>query len=713
MSVKSLIKQVLTEKENKRYGRLLAGRKVTYGAWLAEQEKKWSETSCLGNGGSKRPESSDSRDRGGRQAGLSGPAPAEFVLICAGEGKPAPYAERNIMKYFLENPEVQVVYGDEDVLTQKGEYKTPWFKPDWSPDLLDSCLYFGSLVAVRRELWEKINKLWREAYPAEWQRLFESAKSFDTAAEAYLAADFEVYEKWLHSLVDGAYEKGSRMVGHIPQILFHGWDSKQQARFLEATPALRERRRRLLEDFYAVNAHGGSGCAPLVSVVIPSKDQPELLRQCVACVGRAGADIPCEIIIVDNGSNAENKAKIEAMVREENGVKRNGMDMTVRYVYCPMEFNFSRMCNLGAENANGKLLLFLNDDVSLDRPGSIAEMAARAMRAYTGAVGLKLLYPGSERIQHAGITNLPMGPVHKLQFQTDDRPYYGRSNHSSRNFIAVTAACLMVEREKLREAGGFSEELRVAFNDVDFCFRLHELGYYNVCLNDLYAYHHESLSRGADESPEKLARLLRERDRLYARHPGLEGKDPYYSVYLNRDGLDTLIRPAYETAGNEVQEVKTPFKRLSADDCRQDECLLVRVEDCRDRRIIGYGVVLGDNNACYEKKILLGRASEAETAGYADDGRKTLAEAAGYAGDGRRTLMPEEGQAIYGALLRGQYRPDLEENLSDQTNVALSGFDVKLGEGTVSSGRYRIGMLARNRVTGLKLINWSNRYVEL
>lgn len=713
MSIKNLVKQVLTEKENRSYSRLLADRKVTYGAWLAEQEEKWSETSCLENGGSKRPESSDGRDRGGRQAGLSGSAPAEFVLICAGEGKPAPYAERNIMKYFSENPEVQVVYGDEDVLTQKGEYKTPWFKPDWSPDLLDSCLYFGGLVAVRRELWEKIKQLWCKAYPAEWQRLFDRDRRRDSAIETYVAADLGIYEKWLYSLVGGAYEKGSRMVGHIPQILFHGSDSEQQVRFQKESPALRERRRKLLADFLEKNADDGSGCEPLVSVVIPSKDQPELLRQCVECVGTAGADIPCEIVIVDNGSNAGNKAKIEAMVREESSVKRNGREMPVRYVYRPMEFNFSRMCNLGAEKTNGKLLLFLNDDVSLEEPGSVAEMAARAVRAYTGAVGLKLLYPGSGRIQHAGITNLPMGPVHKLQFQTDDKPYYGKTNNSTRNFMAVTAACLMVERKKFREVGGFSEELRVAFNDVDFCFRLHELGYYNVCLNDLHAWHHESLSRGTDESPEKLARLLRERDKLYARHPRLEGKDPYYSVYLNRDGLDTLIRPAYETAGNEMQKAEIPFKRLQTDDCRQDECLLVRVEDCRKRRVIGYGVVLGDNNACYEKMILLGRVPEAEAAGYADDGRKTLAEAAGYAGDGRRTLMPEEGQAIYGALLRGQYRPDLEENLPDQTNVALSGFDVELGEGIVSAGRYRIGMLARNRVTGLKLINWSNRYVEL
>ena len=183
-----------------------------------------------------------------------------------------------------------------------------------------------------------------------------------------------------------------------------------------------------------------------------------------------------------------------------------------------------------------------------------------------------------------------------------------------------------------------------------------------------------------------------ERDRLYARHPELMGKDPYYSEHLNRDGLDTRIRPGYVTSGNRMQQVTAPLKKVNPVKYRQDACLMVRVEDFRDGRAIGYGVVLGDNNACYEKELLFEEKDTAE---------------------------------IFAVRLEGQYRPDLEENMPDQVNVALSGYDVQfqgvgeerllqVGESSLpKAGTYRIGMAAENRITGLKLINWTNRYVEL
>lgn len=270
----------------------------------------------------------------------------------------------------------------------------------------------------------------------------------------------------------------------------------------------------------------------------------------------------------------------------------------------------------------------------------------------------------------------------------------------------------MVERKKYLEAGGMAEELRVAFNDVDFCFRLYELGYHNVCVNDSYGYHHESLSRGGDDSPEKLERLLGEREVLYERHPALEGKDPYYSRYLNHEGLDTGIRPAFLTAANRVQKVseklisqkkvsegKASEKAgdLSLEKYRRDDCLMVRVEDCRGRRILGYGVVLGDDNACYSRELLLAGA-----------GGETGAE------DSIGTKPSQAGpRTVYALKLGGQYRPDLEKNMADQIHVALGGFDVEIGQDAVPGGRYRLGMAVRNRVTGLRLANWSNRYVEL
>ena len=663
MSVKSFAKRLLTEKENKRYERCLAARKVCYSDWLREQERRWREEACAER----------TEDRGSETSWDE----CRFVLIYSAAGEPADYAAKSIARYFKENPETFVVYGDEDILNAEGKADFPWFKPDWSPDFLDSCFYVGSLVAVRREHWQKLQEHYEKRYPGRLQEIFKAEKG----DEVYRVADTDAYEQWFHDCVREGYEKSSRFVGHIPQILFHAESKEAQVRFLRESAYLQSKRQELLRGFREEYAGEEENCNPAVSVVIPSRDHPDILRQCVESVRTASADISAEIIVVDNGSNAENKTKIMDMMQEVAGLEMNGGRLSIRYLYEPMEFNFSRMCNRGAGEARGKFLLFLNDDVVLE-DGCVGEMAARAERCYTGAVGLKLLYPDNGLIQHAGITNLPMGPVHKLQFQKDDCDDYGKVNHCCRNFLAVTAACLMVEKKKFWEAGGFSEELKVAFNDVDLCFQLYELGYHNACLNDIYARHHESLSRGADESEEKLARLLEERDGLYRRHPKLEGRDPYYSVFLNREGLDTGIRPAYETAGNRLQQMEQLSEFHNIEACRQDECLMVRVEDCRNLQITGYSIILGDNNACYKKLLLLRE----------EDGRN---------------------EKIFSAPLEAQYRPDLEENLPDQIHVSLSGFFVKLKEGMVPAGRYRIGVMAESRIGGCRLVNWSNRFVEL
>jgi len=670
VGVKSLVKQVLIEEQNRRYERLLRGRKISYGEWAAALEARR-------KGDLSFPERS--ADRCG------------FVVIRAGSGASAPGMYQAIEEYFSVHPEVLLLYGDEDVCdgAQEGEAvltqrrRLPWFKPDWSPDLLDSFFYFGSITALREELFGRTQAAYEDICRGRGEepgRIFRPAG--EQGAGVYEAADFRLYEEWIHLCVRlaGGYEKGNRAVGHLAQILFHCRSAEEQGKFLRPSPFFKDCGGAIPEVF----SRQDTVWKPIVSIIIPSKDHPEILQKCLrGCVlaaeGRGGEVLPFEVILVDNGSSAGNRGRVQEIVE-----KLAADGYRISYFYRPQEFNFSRLCNLGAAQAEGELLLFLNDDVELCRPGCLESLAALAGREYTGAVGMKLYYPDSLRIQHAGVTNLPMGPVHKLQFQEDDREYYYGANRGRRNVLAVTAACLMTAKEKYLEAGGFAEELKVAFNDVDFCFRLYELGYQNVCVNDMYAYHHESLSRGTDEAPEKLNRLLGERERLYGRHPGLEGRDPYYSPYLGREGLDTGIRPAYLTAGNAMQKVERCPVFRSLKRYRQDACLMVRVEDCRGGRIVGYGVVLGDNNACYERELLLWRQEGSEG-----------------------------GKGGYAVRLAGQYRPDLEENLPDQVNAALCGFLVEIGEGVIPAGRYRIGMAARSRVTGLGLVNWSGRTMEL
>lgn len=194
--------------------------------------------------------------------------------------------------------------------------------------------------------------------------------------------------------------------------------------------------------------------------------------------------------MVDNGSNDYNRAKAELLVKAHNELG------SARYHYEPMDFNFSRMCNIGASMADGDFLLFLNDDIEIRKSGWLERMTDKVRLPYVGAVGMKLLYPNSDIIQHAGVMNVRVGPYHKLQYCHNDEEHYFGFNKGVRNVLAVTGACLMVRRNVFEEVGGFdAEHFAVAFNDIDLCYKIYEKGYYNVVLNNIYLYHHESLSR--------------------------------------------------------------------------------------------------------------------------------------------------------------------------------------------------------------------------
>ncbi len=667
MGIKNLVKQSLIARENRKYDKALNARRMTYADWQKAQAK----------------------DRVDIPFDLS-----EYTVLMAACSIPTENAADRIGTYLAQHSGVQIVYGDEDVADAgktPGCSHMPYFKPDWSPDLLDSCFYIGSMAVVHGSLLQRI----LEAKP-EYKEVLEQSVSDSATLNIMVGRCGKVHafsaeqENMRRSIIKdcilyaGGYQKrknsgrntGEDVIGHIPEILSHCTN------------------RESIESYAETKMTQMSECEKnhLLSIVIPSKDHPELLEKCIRAIVETEKCLDYEIIVVDNGSSTENRAQCEKRlgVLVDEGVQ-------VRYFYRPMEFNFSAMCNLGAEQAKGDLLLFLNDDVELTLENTLAAMAQKALQPYAGAVGLKLFYPDGKRIQHAGITNLPMGPVHKLQFLQDDEACYFFANKGNRNVLAVTAACLMVTKDKFKEAGGFPEQLQVAFNDVALCFGLYEAGYYNVVMNDWYAYHHESLSRGDDESDAKLKRLLREKEQLYALYPQFDGVDPYYSVNLSRAGLDTRIRPAYETGGNMPQPVAGINACTDLSDYRQDNCLMIRVEDCSDEKIIGYAVVLGDDNSCYERKLLLRPVTEGDSASSDADGKL------------QRT--------VYCLSLEGQYRPDLAENMPDQVNVGLCGFwlqtDGAQGQNSLPAGRYQIGVAVRNRVTGTKLVNFSNRRIEI
>lgn len=627
MQIKSAVKGLLERQLDKEYKKHLAERKVDYDTWIRRQER--------GSSGSV----------GTAHGDTEGPF-EDFVVFIQRRGQLAKRARQWIGEFFAVHTECQVLYGDEDVKGSDGVRETPWYKPCWSPDLYLDCFYPGSVIAVRRELAETAGIRLSEGTGTEGGQgfMFENPEDIRQTIDVLLDAA-------------GGFHKGCKTIGRLPQVLFHADHSDVWEAYL-SSPAERQQVENEIRSSEA-----------LVSVIIPSRDNPQVLKKCLDSLERYRTQGAAEIIVVDNGSSGKNRTIVTQMTK--------GMT----YLYAPMEFNFSAICNLGASKAKGKLLLFLNDDVEMGQDDWLEQMRQKALQPYAGAVGLKLYYPDSIKIQHDGITNLPVGPVHKLQFYEDNKRYYFGWNRHDRNCLAVTGACLMIESNKFREAGGFCRELKVAYNDVALGFQLWRLGYQNVLLNHCNGYHHESLTRGSDETWEKQQRLEEERALLYEMYPELRSRDPYYPEQLNIEGLDSRIVPGFITAYNTVQEPSWGGLLKRLDGYREDNCLMVRIESTGPEKIQGYGVVLGDDNACYEQFLF---------------------------------LEPEEepDQPLCMRLL-GQYRDDLEANLPDQKNVALGGFCVSRAADGLAPGVYRIGLIAAHRISGLRLLGWSGKCLRV
>lgn len=735
-SLKQELKKILIQRQHKRYERELMSKNLSYDGWIRQQEEKLNipaikiqkekrqineceeagfETGKIKNDADEPKNGSfyevyeiidESgqcfRDKmkvilssacllmGYRETLLE--EEPDIVLITMDEGRLSGIALPLICREFFRNPNSRLIYGDEDTLWDggtagaEGVRENPWFKPDWSPDRFLSCFYFGSLVAVRTEIL-------RKAFAKKRGNRKENPTR-------------QVYELLFELLKEeGAFKTGhdaARLpVSHIRQVLYHkkekGYEWMENLRLPEEEAGKRRK----------------EGSFPLVSVIIPSKDNPEALFHCLdSLFQRTVTRYPFEIILVDNGSNEENHKKISQKIHKLNGAdtypigKENAASFKgIRYFYESMPFNFSRMCNLGAERAGGELYLFLNDDMEILLPDWMEKMAEKACFPYAGAVGAKLLYPDSDTIQHAGITNLRVGPAHKLQFLSDKQEHYFGMNRGVHNMLAVTGACLMVRKDVFERAGGFREELAVAFNDVDLCYTIFEMGYYNIERNDVTLYHHESLSRGNDgDAPEKQLRLLKEKDMLYERHQELYGNDPFYHPYLTTDMLEREYSPAYryqvtlEMPWAEAVPGEGKLKKA-----REDRCLVVGMECAMDiykwqhgvspekgkvkpkpedmgYYFQGYSFVIGADNACYKKKLLLKNEK-----------------------NGKVWMIPVDDR----------YRQDIKKNLKDQKNVDLTGFAAKLRKTAVPAGTYRFGMLAEDECSRQRLVNWSNWVLEI
>jgi GT2 family glycosyltransferase len=440
----------------------------------------------------------------------------EFVGLLSYDDELAVDALSEVVKLLQEHPEAGLIYSDEDKIDEDGNRSGPYFKPGWSPDLILSTNYVSRLSVYRRSLLEEIGGL-REG--------FDECSDYD--------------------LVLRATERTGRIY-HVPKVLYH---RRADAR-LPLSPDNNESRardgaRRAISEALKRRELEGSvedgllpgrfrtrlkiGSEPKVSVIIPTRDNVSVLRNCVESIERSTTYRNYELLIVDNDSR--DPATVEYLASTPH-----------RVIPFREAFNYSRINNFGVSQAEGEYVLLLNDDTEVISGEWMEAMLEHAQRPEVGAVGARLLYPDG-RIQHAGVVvgvGDPWAPgiaMSSHQFYSSDSPGYAGTAATTTNYSAVTAACMLVRKSLFNELGGLDEEnLRVQFNDVDLCLRMREKGYSIVYTPYAELYHHESVSRGhwSVDLTENL--YMRER------WGEVLDNDPYYNANFSRGSADFNLR---------------------------------------------------------------------------------------------------------------------------------------------------------------------------
>lgn len=448
----------------------------------------------------------------------------EFVAFMDHDDLLSPDALFHIVTRINLRPDTDILYSDEDKIDEEGRHSEPHFKPRWCPDHLLSRNYLGHLVVMRTTLVNTVGGF-REG--------FEGSQDHDLLLRAV--------EHTAH-------------IEHIPRVLYHwrvhsasaasGEDVKPYA-YVAARKALVEALERRKEPADVSFLHGYRGYridlkAPLrgrVSVVIPTKDKTEVLATCVHSIFNRTDHPDFEVIVLSNNSR---EPGFFAFMQEMERLQ----PARFRWFAHDIPFNFSALMNFGVAKATGDQILFLNNDTEVIHGDWMRIMHSWSQRPSIGAVGVKLLYH-NDTIQHAGVV-IGLGGVagHTFVGYHKDGPGYFNYINTVNNSSAVTAACMMVERSKLEQVGGWEELFTVEYNDVDLCLRLREAGYHNVYVPDVTLYHFESLTRGHPHmTRESYERHLREVALFKERWVGYIDDDPCYNPNLSRGVHDWRLAP--------------------------------------------------------------------------------------------------------------------------------------------------------------------------
>lgn len=417
-----------------------------------------------------------------------------------------------------ENPCARLLYSDEDKIDEKGGRHDPYFKPDWNRDLFYSHNMISHLGVYQRELVEKIGGF-REG--------FEGSQDHDLA----LRFIEEIEEHQIY---------------HVPRVLYH-WriHSNSTASGGEVKPYTVNASIKAIDEHFERTGVKGHVEAtpfgyrvrydlpeklPLVSLIIPTRNGVHFVKMCIESILRHTDYLNYEILLIDNNSDDSEALGYFAEINRQDNI---------RVIRDEQPFNYAAINNDAVAHARGEVVALVNNDIEVIEGDWLSEMVSLALQPGVGAVGAKLYYP-NDTLQHAGVvTGIGgvAGHSHK-HFPKEANGFMNRTKVIG-GYSAVTAACLIIRKSIFEEVGGLdSENLKIAFNDVDFCLRVKEAGYRNVWTPYATLYHHESVSRGYEDTPEKQARFASEVNYMQMRWKDVLLNDPAYNPNLTVDHED-------------------------------------------------------------------------------------------------------------------------------------------------------------------------------
>ena len=446
-------------------------------------------------------------------------ATGEWIALLDHDDLLPEHALAYIALAIAEHPDAGLIYSDEDKIDEQGQRFNPYFKCDWNPELFRSQNMISHLGAYRRALVDQLGG---------FRIGFEGSQDYDLALRCVEQLD-------------------ASQIVHVPRVLYH-WRMHAQSTALvadvkgyaqqagktaleehlarldiqgrvELTPFLQYRVRYTIPDEH-----------PSIGIIIPSKNAVPLLRQCIESILTKTTYKNYEILVVDNGSDeSEAIAYLDELKSQPK----------IKVIHDHREFNYSALNNNAVSFVPTEFICLLNNDIEVITDSWLEEMVSLAIQPGVGAIGAKLLYP-NQTMQHGGVITGLLGVAGHAHRHLDRHHggYFGRAA-LLQSLSAVTAACMLIRRSIFMDVGGLNEtDLAIAFNDIDFCLRVREAGYRNIWTPFAELYHHESASRGYEDTPEKQARFKREVDFMRKRWGDLLQNDPAYNPNLTLERED-------------------------------------------------------------------------------------------------------------------------------------------------------------------------------